>query len=1595
MEHSSRGLASALLLLLLLCAAPAFAATAPYFTLSTNKTFAPTEKPRLHLYTRNVPELEFRVYHINDEQKFLANLSEMHSFADPAVNKGLAEQIDEPTLLERFHDWKSSRWYSIKSFFRTQLSRPTREAMQEKQSSLAQRSRIVGVAQFAQIPLLNDKQIVARWRQQVPPTFVSDNQILPIEPLGSGMYLVEATDGHLKAYTLLLVSQTALVTRTVAGQMLAYVVDRVSGKPVPNAEVTLALGKSAPTHRTTLEDGVAAFTAPPPAKAKAATVPGSVPATDPGTTPEDDSPADNSSRSKLWVLARSGKDVALVAPWYTSFTQQQMERYASYTYTDRPVYRPGHTVHFKSILRDRVADTLALPKVAQVQVTVTDDQQKVIFDKQLALSNMGSVQGEFELPAAASLGFYNISIGSDAYAYASTSFRVEEYRKPEYQVRVSAAKPRVLQGGTNQVTIDARYFFGEPVANAKVKYRVYHSPHYWWGDPETADENSPGLEASNEGTEGSDNGYIGEQNSEQTGTLNADGKLTATIPTAFIAKDHLDRDYVIEGAVTDDAGREITGRYRFLASYGSYRIHVEPLSYGIQQGQQAALQITAVDYDNNPVQTSVHLHLYQHKSSPRSVTTTENTLADTDVTTGPDGTAIAHVPVNAAGSVNILATSNTPEKRQLQDNAWLWVSGTGQDQDWYGSSSQQARILADKKSYAPGEIAHLTLISPVEGFHALVTATGYSLEFHKTLSTTTRTLTIDLPITQDSQPNLTVDAIFLKDDQLYQATKSIKVPPAEQQLQITVTPAATTFQPGQAALYDVTAHDSKGQPVSAELSFGVVDEAIYALYPDTSGDIVKALYPDRYSYAEVESSLTYYFTGEAGLRSPLIAERHSRYRPQLAQVKPGNDAVQPRVRKAFPDTAYWQPAIHTDGAGRARVSLNFPDSLTTWRATVRAITADSKAGSSVNRVIVRKNIIVRMGQPRFMRKGDTITVPVIVHNYLQQPKEIQLSLEASGVEILSGAPQQITVPSRGESVINYRLRASTIGIAKLTAKALSTQESDALEISLPVKPAGVPQTLAASGLLTGTADHTTSVTFPLGTDPAAHTLQVQVSPSIVGALFSALDYLTAFPYGCTEQTMSSFLPSIIVAQAMQQLNLPSKINLATLNAKIDAGLTRLEDYHHADGGWGWWKEDDSQIFMTAYVVSGLAQAKKAGYSRAESVSNSGVDFLKKQLQQHPRMLPELRAYVVYTLAESGNTDTKQLDTLYSRRNDLSPQSLAYTGLAMLDANDRHAADLAALLERKARLEGDLASWPAARNELLDIDYDGSAETTAFVLKFLALATPQSPLLPKAAQWLVANRSEGYWWSSTQQTAFVIYGLTGYLSVSHELSAENDVEVFVNGNSAAKRHFTKDDAVNGASLSLELDTTRLQPQQNSIRVVTHGNGRAYWSTQGGFFSTAKSSYQQGTLSLNITRDYFVLVPTSKDGRITYNLQPLNGPVSQGDVLAVHLGVSGSPQKYLLIEDPIPSGTEFLKNTDSYEINQRPSTWDWWYTRQEFHDDRAAIFATTFSGRHDSFYLLKVINPGSFDISPARVAPMYQPNVQATTDLLHLEVKEVTK
>ena len=1544
--------------------APTAAAADPprSFSLSTSRTFAPGESVKIQLYARNVPALEFRVYKVRDVEKFFAGLKDLHSFG--VVSESPQERIDRQTFVERLHDFKANLWWRVRHFFRGQFTDDARDSFREGQGKLGKRSQVVGATQFAQIPLLNESQLVARWKLQTPPALVSETQQLPIDGLASGVYLIEATEGTYKAYTVAIVTSIAMVERSTRGQANLYVADRKTGAPV-EADVALWTGSQLQSSAKTGSDGMASLTLNLRGGAQ-------------GAEPE-----------KVWILARHGVDAALVTPWGYGFQKQNQSQKRAYIYTDRPVYRPGHTVHIKAVIRREKDDTLVLPEEKTLQLKVTDSDNKAVLSKDLPLSAHGTVAADLTLEADAGLGYYTISLGSQN-VFGSGSFYVEEYKKPEYQVTVKPAAARVLQGNPIQATIEARYFFGEPVAGAKVKFVVHTSTHYWW-DQEEADSGGEEAEPGTEEESGDTYGAIELQ--EHDGVLDANGRLTVSIPVAVDTK-HADQDYRVEARVTDAANREVAGHATVLATYGSFRVSVEPTSYMYQGGQPVRLKVTAQDYDGKPVQTPVNVNAMEVKYDSTTRQRTETFKAARDAQTGADGIAMVDLPISGGtGNFDVTASAQTPENRTVQDHTWVWIwSGSG---EWYNPNTQ-AQIVADKKSYKVGDVAHLLLVTGFKESWAVVTAEGDTVQSRQLLHATAESFAFDIPITSRAQPNLVISAVIVHDNQIVTAQKSLKVPLVERTLTLTATPSKPRYLPGEKGSFDVLALDSNGKPVEADLSFGEVDEALYSVRPDTSGDIVASFYPKRFVYLQPQSSFDFYFHGEAGSKSPLLAQlTNGLYHPRLAQVKPGSDLVVPKVRKAFPDTAYWNPNVRTGPDGHARVEFNFPDSLTTWRTTIRAMTDDGKAGGVVTRVLVRKNLIVRLSAPRFFRQGDEVTLRVIAHNYLETAKEVTFALDVTGLEVIGGptpaSPQRVTIPAKGESYVDWRVRAHATGNAVLTAKALTNEESDALEMTLPILAFGVKQRAAGSGVMfSGTAESRWPYSYPANSDAGTRGLTITIAPSVAGTVFDALDYLTTYPWGCTEQTMSSFLPDLIVAQAIDKLHLKSPIDRATLNEMVKAGIERLYSFQHDDGGWGWWQDDPSRVFMTAYVVSGLGQAKSAGLKIEDDRLNKGRNWLVSTLAAHPDMIPDLRAYVVYALSTTGGAPRDALDKTWQSRAKLSDEGLALAGLALDAAGDGRAKEATQFLEKKAKVTDSDAWWAGNFDGMLEYWDDTSAETTAFALKLLSRQDRASGLLPKAAVWLGQHRDGGYW-NSTKQTAMVIGGLTDYLALSGELANTTDVEVLVNGTSVARRHFGPGD---GFALPWRVKIPAAQTGNGGqVTIRKSGNGITYWSLESAFYSADRRLFHSGQLALNITRDYYVLQknqPKPTDP-ITYNLAPLLGSVHVGDIVAVRLAVDGTNWKYLLAEDPIPAGTEFLGHDELYSVNNKPGWWFNSYTRREFHDDRAGFFNTEVNGRREYFYLLKAVNPGKFAISPAQAGPMYQPNVQTTTEPATLEVQ----
>jgi uncharacterized protein YfaS (alpha-2-macroglobulin family) len=291
-----------------------------------------------------------------------------------------------------------------------------------------------------------------------------------------------------------------------------------------------------------------------------------------------------------------------------------------------------------------------------------------------------------------------------------------------------------------------------------------------------------------------------------------------------------------------------------------------------------------------------------------------------------------------------------------------------------------------------------------------------------------------------------------------------------------------------------------------------------------------------------------------------------------------------------------------------------------------------------------------------------------------------------------------------------------------------------------------------------------------------------------------------------------------------------------------------------------------------------------------------------------------------------------------------------------------------------------------------MDFAGNTtpESTAYALKLINRTDANSLLLQKAAVYLVSHRDEGYYWDSTEQTAMVIYGLTDYLERTQELKPNYSADVQVNGKTVATKKFTPADAL-AAATTVTLNESQLAPEANQVRIVKSGDGRLYWSMRGEYYSNEPKMVNTGSFKLSTAREYYKLTPQQKEGRVVYHLDKLSGPVQVGDTLAVRITVGGNAWKYLMIEDPIPSGTESIARDDLYELDQRPDWWDRWFSDRELRDDRTTFFNMYFpQGQHEYVYLLKVVNPGIFHVSPTSVQPMYQPDYLSTSDALTMTV-----
>lgn len=984
-------------------------------------------------------------------------------------------------------------------------------------------------------------------------------------------------------------------------------------------------------------------------------------------------------------------------------------------------------------------------------------------------------------------------------------------------------------------------------------------------------------------------------------------------------------------------------------------------------------------------------------------------MLTTTVKTDALGRAIASFVPKKGGLYRIRASGQDQRKNQISSSTYTWVSSQ-EYTSWPRENHDRIELVPDQKSYAPGDTARILIPSPYQGeTTALLTIERGRILEHRILTLTGNSEQIAIPITAAHVPNIYVSVYILKGQDQYNALASFKlgyasltVSPREKELKITITPDRKTYAPGDKATYTIQATDYSGRGIEAEFSLALVDLSVLALTGDTGADLMAQFYQERPLGIQTSSNLA-----EMSAQAPTFEAA-----ARDAKGGGGGNEQGLAVRQDFPDTVYWNPALRTDKQGRASVQAPLADNLTTWRMTGQAITVDTLVGKASVDIIATKDLLIRPVTPRFFVIGDKAQLAAVVHNNTDRVIQATVTLQAKGLKIQE-AEQQVKIPAHGLVKVTWQTTVGPVSqvdaIFAVSGGGLSDAAKPTLGV-LPVYHYSTPEVVATAGQVSDKEPRVEVIQLPEKVDMTQGELTLKLEPSLAAGMREGLTYLKTYPYDCIEQTVSRFLPNVIMYRALKKLGVRNAELEAELPQYVSTGLQRIYALQHYDGGWGWWVSDESNPYLSAYVLLGMHEAQQAGFAVDSDATKRAATFLEDSLKQsidiNKGYPANARAFVMYVLAEyyTANRATGDLSravALYEQRGSLDNYGKAYLAMTLQLLAPQEKTRLDALLSdltSTAIRSATGAHWEEKQPDYLTMNTD--VRSTAIILKMLVRVKPDHALLPNIVRWLMAARREGRW-QSTQETAFAIMALTDYMAATGELEADYSYLVGLNGRvweqgkvTSASLNETRELQI--AIAELLRDSGNLILLEREAAAGQTGKGNLYYSAYLRYFIPAEEvkALDRGVI---VRRQYTL----ADDPKKTVE------QVKVGDLIQVKLTIiAPNDLHYLVVEDPLPAGCEAvdtsLKTTSAtYQaptiepvkgqpqqvrqiIPDRFPYW-WYFKHSELRDEKVALFATLLpKGTYEYTYMVRASLAGEFSAMPAQASEMYFPEVFGRSD-----------
>jgi hypothetical protein len=1026
------------------------------------------------------------------------------------------------------------------------------------------------------------------------------------------------------------------------------------------------------------------------------------------------------------IVAEQGEDRAFLglAPSYqhelSAFKMPEREHtegaYEAYLYSERGVCRPGETITLNTLLRDSAACAVGgFP----VELRVWDPQDAVFHRETIAMDAHGFASIALSFPPHARTGGYRAEIGEPGgESWGETRFNVAHYQPDRIRSTLSLNGARFAAGGNLLASVDAAYYFGRPVADSRVDFRIDYARATFkpegYGDftfaPALDDIDLPSRERKRLKTDAA-----------------GQAKWALTLPDSGGGGT---MRVFLQASVQEPGGRAVSASQRATLFTWPYYLGLRSDWGNTPARGPLPVSWVAVSADGEPCPP--HTLRYTLLRREWSYSLREDSSGDmayrwekelVEVETGPVaiGTARGRFEIDPEQSGSyVLDLANDAVGVSARLNFALWYGDGGGARP---SHPANLVISSDRERYAPGASARLTFDSPTDGVAMITTGAG----------------TIDRSFAVPVEAGQNAVAVVLPDIAqgcAYVAVTIVRPEVGEQlprrlfglaRLELDQDARALAVEldlpdearPGATIRVGVSLR-ANDAPANAQVQLLLVDEGILALTRFAS--------PEPFSFFHGPRRCGLRFGDVYDLLFPDTPERFG----QIAAIGGGGGAARylSIAAEAKAPAVLVLPPRAIEGDGEIEVTL--PAHTGALRVMAVAFAADALGGANLE-LRMRDDLSLLLSGPQAVAPGDKFEITAQVTNH-RAANELPLEMTVSGpLSILESAPKSLMLPPGESLTVVARFEAkSAAGVASVQLRVGDSQE----RISLAVRPPSPP--VIQAGYREIPAGQRSKIDLDGEWLAGTKSLDLQISADPNVDARAALSWLRLYPYGCLEQTTSAVFP-LAYADGIDPA-----FDAASLKRPIADTLARLQLMQTSRGGFAMWPGGQKPWFGGSVYASHFLTATKS----EGRLLNRALEYLARSVRQvRDDVAAEDRAYGLYVLAAGGKPEHAVAERLLANSTNSGLSRFLAAASLVRGGRARAGNEVLQPLLKTDYLAGKL-SWYM----------DSPARRSALALNVLQDIIPDSPEVPRLLALLRTQKTADGHWGSTQANAMAAMAL---------------------------------------------------------------------------------------------------------------------------------------------------------------------------------------------------------------------------------------------